>query len=88
MILGASVFVQLHLLLGYFVGPVARAAIEKATSPAVILLAALAVLGVALWLRRRGRRAGAQAATEACCPACLALGVLAPRAFGLAALEP
>ena len=87
LIAGASVFVQLHLLLGYLFGPVARAAVEKATSPAVVVLVALALAGVVFWLRRRGTRAGAQAAAEACCPACLALGVLAPKAFGLAPLE-
>lgn len=87
LILGSSVFVQLHLLLGYLFGPVARAAVEKAASPAIIGMVALALLGVAFWLRRRGRRSGAQAATEACCPACLALGVLAPKAFGLSPLE-
>jgi membrane protein DedA with SNARE-associated domain len=88
LILGSSVFVQLHFVLGYLFGPVARAAIDKATGPAIAVLLAVAAVGVVFWLRRRGRRAGAQAAAEACCPACLALGVLAPRVFDLEALEP
>ena len=88
LVLGSSVFLQLHLLLGYALGPVARDALERAKGPAVVVLVLVAVAGVALWLRRRGRRAGAQAASEACCPACLALGALAPRAFALQDLAP
>lgn len=89
LVLGSSVFVQLHLLLGYLFGPVARAAIHQATGPAVLAALAIVAAGVAFWLRRRGRRAGAQAAGEACCPACLVLGVAAPKLFdGLASLEP
>jgi membrane protein DedA with SNARE-associated domain len=88
LILGSSVFVQLHLALGYLFGPIARAAIDRATGPAVVVLLALAAAGVAVWLRRRGRRAGSQAAAEACCPACLALGLAAPRLFSLEPLEP
>ncbi|MDQ4098232.1 MAG: hypothetical protein M3144_10240, partial [Actinomycetota bacterium] len=88
LILGSSVFAQLHLALGYLFGPVAREAIERATGPAVAVLVAVALAGVVVWLRRRGRRAGSQAATEACCPACLALGLAAPRLFSLEPLAP
>jgi hypothetical protein len=49
---------------------------------------AVVLVGVVIWFRRRGRRAGAQAATEACCPACLVLGLAAPRLFSLEPLEP
>jgi membrane protein DedA with SNARE-associated domain len=87
LILGSSVFVQLHLVLGYLFGPVVREAIEAAKGPAIAGLVALAVIGVALWLRRRGRRAGAQAATEAACPACLILGAAGPRLFRLEPLD-
>jgi membrane protein DedA with SNARE-associated domain len=88
LILGSSVFVQLHLALGYLFGPLARAAIHRATGPTVLVLLAIAAAGVVVWLRRRGRRAGSQAAGEACCPACLALGLAAPRVFALEPLEP
>jgi membrane protein DedA with SNARE-associated domain len=88
LVLGSSVFVQLHLALGYLFGPVARSAIEQATGPAVVVLIAVVLVGVVIWFRRRGRRAGAQAATEACCPACLVLGLAAPRLFSLEPLEP
>jgi membrane protein DedA with SNARE-associated domain len=87
LVLGSSVFVQLHLVLGYVFGPAVREAIERAKGPAIAVLVAIALLGVAVWLRRRGRRAGTQAASEACCPACLVLGAAAPKVFGLRPLE-
>ena len=86
LVLGSSVFLQLHLVLGYVLGPVARDAIESAKGPAVAVLALAAVAGIAVWIRTRGRRKGAQAATEACCPACMALGLLVPKAAGLEAM--
>ena len=91
LVLGSSVFLQLHLVLGYVLGPVARDALERAKGPVVVALVVAALVGVAVWFRRRGARGGSQAATEACCPACLALGALAPQAFalqGLAASAP
>ncbi len=81
--IGSSVFLQLHLVLGYLLGPLARDAIESAMGPALAVLAVVAVAGVVVWLVRRGRREGAQAATEASCPACLALGLLVPKVGGL-----
>ena len=81
--IGSSVFLQLHLVLGYLLGPLARDAIESAKGPALAVLAVVAVAGVVVWFVRRGRREGAQAATEACCPACLALGLLVPKVAGL-----
>jgi len=83
LVAGSSVFLQLHLVLGYVLGPVARDAVESAKGPALAVLALVALGGIALWIRRRGRRKGIQASAEACCPACLALGLLVPRAAGL-----
>ena len=83
LVIGSSVFLQLHLVLGFLLGPLARDAIESAKGPALVVLALVALAGVAVWFVRRGRREGAQAATEACCPACLALGLLVPKAAGL-----
>jgi len=77
--LGSSVFLQLHLFLGYIFGGLARRALNEARGPAVAVLAALVVAGVVFWLARRGSRRGGQAWTEACCPACLALGLLSER---------
>lgn len=86
LVIGSSVFLQLHLVLGYLLGPVARDAIESAKGPALAVLGLAALAGVLVWLRARGRRKGAQAAAEACCPACMALGLLVPKAAGLDAL--
>ena len=87
LIVGSSVFVQLHLALGYAFGPAARAALDEAKGPAIAVIVLAVVAGIVFWLVRRGRRAGVEAASEACCPACLALGALAPRAFSLGELE-
>lgn len=87
LIVGSSVFVQLHLVLGYLLGPAARDALEEAKGPTVAVLAAVAVAGVAFWLRRRGTGKGLQSAGEACCPACLALGAVTPKAFRLEPLR-
>ena len=88
LVLGSSVFAQLHLVLGYLFGPLAREAIHKSAGPAVAVLVIVALAGVVFWLRRRGREAGTQSASEACCPACLALGTAVPRLLRLEGLEP
>ena len=67
------------MLLGYAFGASARGVIDRAKGPAIAALLALAALGALVWfVRRRNRRGAIQAWTEACCPACLAIGVLAP----------
>jgi hypothetical protein len=78
-VIGSSVFIQLHLFLGYFLGPAARDLIDQATGPAILVVAALVVGAAVFWLVRRGRRGGAQAWAEAACPACLVLGALGER---------
>lgn len=83
LVLGSSLFIQIHVVLGYLLGPAAREALDEARGPAIAVLAVLVVGGVAFWLWRRGARRGLQSAGEACCPACLALGALAPRAFAV-----
>lgn len=79
LLLGGSVFVQLHLVLGYVVGPVAEDAFKRAQLPVLIVLAALLVAGVAYWLLRRGRIRGAQAWSEAACPACIGMQLVPAR---------
>lgn len=83
LVIGSSVFVQLHLFLGYFLGPAARDALDRAKGPTVVVVLVVAAAGVVLWIRRRGARRGLQSAAEASCPACMALGALTPRAFRL-----
>jgi len=73
LVIGSSVFLQLHLFLGYFLGSSARHALRVATVPTMAALVALAVVAVAFWLMRRGRRQGSAGLTEAACPACLVL---------------
>ncbi len=83
LILGSSIFVQLHIALGYVLGPAARDALDAAKGPTVAVLAVLAAGAVAVWIRRRGARQGLQSAGEACCPACMALSALTPKRFSL-----
>jgi membrane protein DedA with SNARE-associated domain len=77
--LGSSVFLQLHLFLGFFLGPVARHALDRARGPALAVFGVLVVAGIVFWLSRRGPRSGGQSFAEASCPACLALAVLSQR---------
>jgi membrane protein DedA with SNARE-associated domain len=79
LVLGSSVFLQLHLVLGYVLGPAARRALDEHKGMFLLGVAALAAVAIAFWIVRRGRRSGAQAWTEAACPACLALGALGAR---------
>jgi membrane protein DedA with SNARE-associated domain len=80
LVLGSSVFLQAHLLLGLALGPVARELLGGVRLPALLALAAVLVVAAA-WLLRR-HRAGrgeptARMLAEGCCPACLAAGALA-----------
>jgi membrane protein DedA with SNARE-associated domain len=74
LVLGSSLFLQTHLLLGYVLGPAARELLERARLP-VLVTAAVVLVAVAtlLLLRRRGR--AARVLAEGACPACLALGL-------------
>jgi membrane protein DedA with SNARE-associated domain len=84
--LGSSIFLQLHLVLGMLLGPVARRVFDEAKGPALAGIAILLAAAAAVWLLRRGRRAAPQAFAEAACPACLALNVLSEHSLGLAGL--
>ena len=86
LILGSSVFLQLHLVLGLLLGPLAYRAFQQAKGPALAALAVLAVGAVVFWRARRGKRAAAEAWSEAACPACLGLNMLAEQAPALAGL--
>jgi membrane protein DedA with SNARE-associated domain len=80
LILGSSVFLQAHLVLGYFLGPPARQLFERAGVPVILGALLLMAIGAAIWWLRRGGRAGARAWTEASCPVCLAVAVAQRRA--------
>ncbi|MGH8983841.1 MAG: hypothetical protein ACRDY6_08195, partial [Acidimicrobiia bacterium] len=79
LVLGSSVFLQLHVFLGYFLGEPARELIDRATVPAMLAVGVLAIAAAVFWFARRGRRGGAQAWAEAACPACLVLGAAGER---------
>jgi sugar phosphate permease len=87
LIVGSSVFLQLHLVLGLLLGPLADRAFDRAKGPALAAAAVLIVAGVVFWQVRRRRRATAPGAwMEASCPACIGVSLLAGRVPGLAGL--
>jgi membrane protein DedA with SNARE-associated domain len=87
LIVGSSVFLQLHLVLGLLFGPLADRAFEQAKGPALIATAVLVTGTVVFWLVRRRKRAAAPGAwMEASCPACIGVSLLAGRVPGLAGL--
>jgi membrane protein DedA with SNARE-associated domain len=87
LIVGSSVFLQLHLVLGLLLGPLADRAFNQAKGPAVVAAAGLIAAGLVFWRVRRRQRAAAPAAwMEATCPACIGVSLLAGRVPGLADL--
>ncbi len=87
LLLGSTLFVQAHVVLGYALGPAAREALEAARGPTLLVLALLVVGAVGFWLSRRGRH-GAGAFSEASCPACLAAATWAARLDKEGAVAP
>jgi len=90
LIIGSSVFLQFHLVLGLLLGPLADRAFNQAKGPALIATAVLVAGTVVFWRVRRRRRAAAPGAwMEASCPACIGVSLLTGRVPGLAGLaEP
>ena len=87
LIVGSSVFLQLHLVLGMLFGPLADQAFKQAKGPALIAAALLVAGTVVFWRVRRRRRAAARGAwMEASCPACIGVSLLAGRVPALADL--
>jgi membrane protein DedA with SNARE-associated domain len=74
LVLGSSIFLQAHLLLGYALGPAARELLEQARLPALVAAAA-ALAAVAVLLLRRRRRGAAPVLADGICPVCLAAGL-------------
>lgn len=86
-LVGSGIFLALHFAIGYIGGPIISAIMNAGGVTALIILVALAAIGLVvwLWLRRRGKtKEQAQAATvegvgdwlDACCPVCLAIGAV------------
>ena len=86
LIIGSSLFLQLHLVLGLLLGPLADRAFDRAKGLALVALAVLLVGALVFWRARRGKRAAAEAWEEAVCPACMGLSLIAGRAPALAGL--
>jgi hypothetical protein len=79
LILGSSVFLQVHLVLGLLLGPLAARAFDLAKGPALAGAAVLAIAAVLFWRARRRRQRVPAAWMEASCPACIAVSLLADR---------
>ena len=86
LILGSSVFLQVHLVLGLVLGPLAVRAFDQAKGPALAALAALVAGTMIFWRARRRKRAAPGAWMEATCPACIGVTLLAQRVPALAEL--
>jgi sugar phosphate permease len=87
LIIGSSVFLQLHLVLGLLLGPLADQAFDRAKGPALVAAAVLVAAVVVFWrIRRRRREAAPGAWMEASCPACIGVSLLADRMPSLAGL--
>jgi membrane-associated protein len=91
LILGSSVFLQAHLVLGMLLGPLAIRAFDQAKDPALAAAAMLVAGTLVFWRVRRGKRATPTAWREATCPACIGVSMLAghvPLLAGLAEADP
>jgi membrane protein DedA with SNARE-associated domain len=86
LVLGSSVFLQVHLVLGLILGPLAARAFDQAKGPALAAAAAAAVAALVYWRARRRKRAAPAAWMEATCPACIAVNLLTDRVPTLAEL--
>jgi membrane protein DedA with SNARE-associated domain len=75
LVLGSSLFLQAHLVLGYALGPAARELLEQARLP-VLAAAAIVLAATATLLLRRRRPRVTRVLAEGACPACLALGLV------------
>jgi membrane protein DedA with SNARE-associated domain len=86
LIIGSSVFLQVHLVLGMLLGPLADRAFQQAKGPALAAAAVLVAAIVAFWLIRRRRRGPSAAWAEASCPVCVGVTLLSDRIPALAGL--
>jgi membrane protein DedA with SNARE-associated domain len=88
LLVGATVFVQLHLALGVLLGPLARELFEEAKGVATIALVVIVAGAAVFWIARRGRRRGAQSWCEAACPLCLGLATVVDHTVATEAATP
>ena len=86
LIVGSSVFLQVHLVLGLLLGPLADRAFDQAKGLALAVVAVLVAGTLLFWRARRRHRAAPAAWMEATCPACIGVSLIAERVPGLAEL--
>jgi membrane protein DedA with SNARE-associated domain len=86
LVLGSSVFLQLHRVLGLLLGPLADHAFNRAKGPAIAAVIVLAAGVLVFWRVRRRTPAAKAAWMEASCPACIGVNLLAERLPALAEL--
>ncbi len=84
LIIGSSIFLQLHLFLGYFLGSAALHALLAATGPALAVIAVAVAGAIVFWLARRRRNRAGVGLIEGACPACLTLAFLGERPVDMA----
>ena len=77
LVAGGSLFAQVHLLAGYFVGPPARRAFTEHGAAVAAAVVAAAVVAVAASAVYRHRREGAHSWMHSVCPACAAQDLVA-----------
>jgi len=73
LLIGATIFTQLHLVLGALLGPLARDAFDQAKGLATLAFLALIALAAVYWVVRKGRRRAVEGWDEAACPVCIGL---------------
>ena len=91
LIIGSSVFLQVHLVLGLLLGPLADRAFNRAKGAFLVAVALLVIGTVIFWLARRRKRAAPAAWMEATCPVCIGVTLLTergPAAAGLTRPDP
>ena len=88
LLIGATVFTQLHLVLGALLGPLARHAFDQAKGLATLGFFALLAGAAVYWVVRKGRRRTIEGWDEAVCPVCLGLAEVVHRSLGEATLVP
>jgi membrane protein DedA with SNARE-associated domain len=72
---GSTIFVQGHVLLGYYVGPAARRLLSGLPLLGIGVIALAVGAGIVIWAVRRRGAAGRRGWEEGACPACVAVGV-------------
>ena len=88
LVVGSTVFVQAHFVLGYLFGPAVLEVFERTLPVALGRGGLLLIVAAVVWLRRRGRGGGVQAFEEAGCPVCMVVGAAGDRLLAARPASP